>query len=68
MAKVLEFPQPMKSKKTHSSALAAMKTIESRLGVPFSSYMGKWSEETESKIGRSLRKETMLVATRNLDD
>ncbi|RJG21359.1 hypothetical protein [Paenibacillus thiaminolyticus] len=72
MAKVLQLPQtgPQAATKVNAAAEAAMRNIEKRMGVSFFDYMalnGKRSEEVQSKINRSLRKETMQLDSKIIE-
>lgn len=62
MAEMLEFPR----KKETNATTIAIKAIEDRLGISFSSYMEEWTDETKAAIERSMLKETMVVATKNI--
>ncbi|WP_181454680.1 hypothetical protein [Paenibacillus dendritiformis] len=57
MAKVVPFPQS-----SPTAAQIAMQNIEKRFGVSFLDFMASQrSEETQERIDRALRKETMRI-------
>lgn len=55
MARIIEFPEK------EDTFDMAVKAIENRFGVSIWEYLGERTKETESKIDRALRKETLKI-------
>lgn len=64
MSQIIDFPH----KKDQDSFDIAVQSIENRFGISFWEYMGligRRSKETEAKIEKALRKETLKIPLRD---
>jgi hypothetical protein len=70
MAKVFVFPQQTMMAKENPAAIAR-RAIENRFGISFSEFMGvngKRTPEVQEIMKRALRKETMAISTKSIEE
>ncbi|MNI26482.1 hypothetical protein D3C73_801820 [compost metagenome] len=62
-SKIVAFPWSQ-----NSSALAARKALEERFGVSFSEFFSVRTPDVQERIDRSLKKETLKMASKYMND
>lgn len=70
MANVLMFPQPQQVNKDNPAAIAK-RSIEKRFGVTFGEFLGMNGERTpqvQKQIKHAMQKETLVIATKNIQE